>query len=162
MLTHDEIITNTGQPDQYTLGVDTEKSTAFDSYRNPENASKYRGYRRGEVYSFAFCPIINGRADKAYHIPAMTLQEASVILPGVTQLTGIAKTDSFKYPNTFPNLGNGTDLKGSSIRYHKMPEVSESPFVVPYGGGQKEQHNALGLLFNITSTSEGKITVMGI
>ena len=143
------------QVDSYTLGQDVKQTSTFSSYRNPDNVYKYVGYKREEVYSFTFTPIVNGRAKDAYHIPAMTPSEASAIFPGVTNVVDRVLTSTEKYPTTFPNLGQ-TVLKNTPIRYHKMPSNSTSPFVTTLTGEQVEQHNVLGLIFNIRSQTDWK------
>lgn len=76
----------------------------------------YRGYKRGEVYSFTFTPIINGRAGKAYHIPAMEVSE--MVALGATGIgsnatTKVTTDESEVYPSTFPKVTNTVIAKFS-------------------------------------------------
>lgn len=113
--------------------VDEGEGGTFRDYKDPINCAKFRGYKRGEVYSFTFTPVFdNGRRGYAYHIPALT---------PTGNMLEIAEVEDVFYPEGF-----GT-LTGQKVRYHKMPDNTVSPFFIKESGVSKLI--ALGVEFEL-------------
>ncbi len=95
-------------------------------YNNPEFTEKFKGYRRGEVYSFTITPIFaGGRLGDAYHIPGEFNVDTEANTS--TNKLGSALVSDYKYPAEYGALEN------KYVRYHKMPTVAQEPFVVQSG-----------------------------
>jgi len=97
--------------------TDTVSSSSITgSYKDP-NSCDYVGYKRGEVYSFAFVPIFkNGTKGFAYHIPGTS------ITSGVFANSALKPYDTgISYSSEYNALG----LTGT-IKHHYIPELSIS------------------------------------
>lgn len=120
---------------QDSVWIDRATGGSFNDYVNPEICEKFVGYKRGEVYSFTFTPIFtSGRRGDAYHIPALTP------IPGSKMLKP-ALSVNHMYPNDFSIFSN------QLVRYHKMPDNDESPFIV--SNGETSILKLLGLEFEL-------------
>ncbi len=90
--------------------VDTQTGENF--YKDPYNNAFKVGYKRGEVYSFAFGVIYkNGAKSPAYHIPNLGLGNIPVY------------TSTIQYPSDY----SGILVPAGGILHHKMPDNNESP-----------------------------------
>ncbi len=124
---------------------------AVNSYKDGNNTATKVGYKRGEVYSFAFGVVYkNGAKSFAYHIPAPdtlsgTTGAGTIINPADTgtNILGTYKS-TLQYPSgqDYPNIANG--YSSDNIRYHVMPTFEQE---IP---------------FTITDVNTGSINVLGI
>jgi hypothetical protein len=133
-------------------------NTSFADYKDGLNTTKYKGYQRDEVYSFAIVPIFkNGSYGYAYHIPGsfnpFTNESQGPIGPTSADVSsrrlGFFKCRDEAYPA-------GYNYPEGNITYHKMPSLSQEPLVTTLGGGRYKLR-ALGLVFeniNFTSLSD--------
>jgi hypothetical protein len=128
--------------------IDTESVPA---YKDGNNTAFKVGYKRGEVYSFAFGVIYkNGAKSFAYHIPAPdtvagTTGQGTIVTPANTgtKVLGTYKS-TLIYPTgqDYPNIAEG--YTSDNIRYHVMPTFEQE---VPY---------------TITDVNNGTINIIGI
>jgi hypothetical protein len=84
------------------------------------------GYKRGEVYAFAFGVVYkNGAKSTAYHIPAPDVGDNN---PGIKSYanTGTKVLGTYKSELTYPT-GFSTGYDGEKIRYHVMPSYNDEP-----------------------------------
>jgi len=135
ILTYETKLLNETSPEQrnITIGgdlnhgfVDTTTSGQISgTYKDP-NSCDYVGYKRGEIYSFAFVPIFkNGTKGFAYHIPALD----SNVNPFNINFTSVLSNDFSKVLKvydtglSYPTEYNSSGLIGN-IRHHYIPELS--------------------------------------
>lgn len=85
----------------------------FDDYKKPE-LTQHKSLQRGEVYSFCFVPIVDGRRLNAYHIPGDN--------------TGTSGTFQSYYSLEQYPLNQG--YPPNAVRHHRMPSTQESPILV--------------------------------
>lgn len=93
------------------LNYAVETVSGVNYYKDPYNNAFKVGYKRGEVYSFAFGVIYkNGAKSPAYHIPNLSGNMSIYV-------------SSIIYPTIYQNIG----LPNSGIQFHRMPDNNESP-----------------------------------
>jgi len=115
-------------------------------YKNPIDCARRVGYRRGEVYSFGFTPIVGGVALNTYHIPAIGTNQNALAdgTLGVAETSGIG----LKYPDYFGALS------GNTIKYHRMPTESVCPVIDSSSANGILVINILGLNFTVVIPEE--------
>jgi hypothetical protein len=90
-----------------------DNATTDQGYKDPLLSANFRGFQRGEVYSFALVPVIGGRAQEAYHIP------------GASGINGVDPRylEPYYSQEEYPLTGGyAADAFGSRrIRHHRMP-----------------------------------------
>ncbi len=104
-------------------GIDPVKTG---TYKNPNNSSHKKGYRRGEIVSLCFTPIyLDGTIGRAYHIPGNDKDT-----PTTTSAdTGTKLTGTFVSTLDYPE---GYGYPEGKIRHHKLPTLSQESITNSY------------------------------
>lgn len=124
----------------------------LEDYKGTDASFNYKGYQRGEVYSFAFVPVYkSGAVGSAYHIPARPIVPtinlgsptlANAALADTTNnLLGTFYQETLGYDSLITN--NSTYQAGpvgwqintlDRVRHHYMPTLSQEPHFINRNG----------------------------
>lgn len=105
----------------------------FEDYKEENNTFSFKGYRRGETYSFGLVVgFKDGTESYVHHIPGNTQAAPYINDEGFGELN--AYTSTIKYPTTPvvpPNYynSNGVSLNGKPILHHKFPTLEQEPHI---------------------------------
>jgi predicted GIY-YIG superfamily endonuclease len=126
----------------------SDDSSFFGDYKEEANTFYRKGYRRGEVYSFALVGVFDdGTISDAFHIPGYVDPLIDLTTEGSTDtsyriiygeqnlqygyLGTYVSTEQYNngvYQVVYPD-GSFTDLDGQRVRHHVIPETSISPHI---------------------------------
>lgn len=109
-----------------------EDTDYFEDYKEENNTFEFKGYRRGEVYSFGIVGVFDdGTKSYVAHIPSNFI--------GPESLDQYTSTDTYFQPPVVPanyyQDFNRQDLGNTGIRHHRFPTVEEEPHVRVDGNG---------------------------
>lgn len=131
-----------------TLTVDQVVDTNTNNYKHPDYTTKYKGYQRDEVYSFALVPIFNGGIyGSAYHIPGWAAN------PTDANREGSESSD---------RLRGWVNSDGTV--HHRMPSTAKTPAVyvneilVTIPASVQVRYNILGVEFREVDLSSSSLT----